>query len=116
MILTESNSDRIKVLLEEFVARTRYSIEDEQEAHLSYAINPHSVTILENRSDPHTAEGIKVFPIANVRYFDTFDCWHVVFLNEDVEWHAYEPEQDLEAESLSEALEFINKKLSQRFI
>ena len=116
MILTDLRIEGIKVLLNSFIAKKRFSVSDGQKVCLSYSINEHSVTIFENRSNLNDPEGITVFPIANIRYFESWDCWHVVFLNEDLEWHAYEPDPDLEVESFDGALEVIHEKLEARYV
>ena len=116
MIPTELEIERIKVLLNAFISKKRHTVIDNQKICLSYSINEHSVTIFENRSDPDDSEGIKVYPIANIRYFESWNCWQVVFLNEDLEWHAYEPETDLEEETFEGALKQINEKLETRYV
>ena len=110
MILANLEIERIKVLLNAFISRKRHSITDGQKVCLSYSINAHSVTIFENRYDPDDPQAIKAFPITNIRHFESWDCWQVVFLNEVLEWHAYEPEPDLEVESFERALEVIHDK------
>ena len=116
MIHTELEIDRIKVLLNAFISKKRFSITDGQKVCLSYSINANSVTIFESRSDPNDSQHIKTFPITNIRYFESWDCWQVVFLDEDLEWHAYEPEPDLEVESFEGALELIHDKFKYTWL
>ena len=115
MNLIDLEIERITDRLSAFTSKMRYPIIEGQLVKLSYSIHSHSITIFENRSDPYDPKEIKAFPIATIRYFESRDCWQVDFLNEDFEWHVYEPEQFPEARCFEEALELIHVKLKMHY-
>ena len=114
MNLADLENDKLTDCLNAFISKMRFPIVEGQLIRLSYSIHSDNVTLFENRSDPYDSKQIKAYPIATIRYFESKDCWQVVFLNEDFEWHVYESEKNPEVRSFEDALQLIHVKFNLR--
>lgn len=115
MTLPHPKLERIKDLLNGYIAKKRFSAIDDQKVCLSYSIHSESISLFENRTDPHTSRNIKVFPIANIRHFESSGGWRVSFLNDDLLWDDYEEDPQAERESFESAMKLVHQRLKSRY-